>query len=77
MTESGTLESGANAVYANNDPQDKVVRVMRNILTVLANEYPEAYTEDGLTPQGIQILGILQQLLGAPVIPPGMGGQVH
>tara|TARA_R110000765_G_scaffold331021_1_gene421806 strand:- start:96 stop:269 length:174 start_codon:yes stop_codon:yes gene_type:complete len=45
---------------------EQLVMVMKDILKVLAKEYPEKFTEDGMTPMGIQVMGIMQQLLGGP-----------
>lgn len=45
---------------------EQLVTVMKDILKVLAKEYPEKFTEDGMTPMGIQVMGIMQQLLGGP-----------
>jgi len=44
---------------------------MKDVLKVLNKAYPERFTEDGMTPMGIQLMGILQQLLGQPLVPPG------
>ena len=50
---------------------EQLVQVIKDVLKVLTEAYPDRFAEDGLTPMGIQVLGILQQLLGAPLIPPG------
>jgi len=50
---------------------EQLVQVMKDVLKVLNKAYPDRFTEDGMTPMGIQLMGILQQLLGQPLVPPG------
>lgn len=54
------------------EDKDKTVIAIKEVLAVLAKHYPEQFREDGISMPSIQVMGMLQQLLNPPQMPPGM-----
>ena len=51
---------------------EKMVECIQEVLSVLAKHYPQHFREDGITIPSVQVMGMLQQLLNPPQMPPGM-----
>ena len=43
------------------------VKAIKEVLEVLNKHYPDKFREDGLTLQGVQLMGFLLQLLNTPI----------
>ena len=43
------------------------VKAIKEVLEVLSKHYPERFRDDGLTLQGVQMMGFLLQLLNTPI----------
>mgnify|MGYP004455905217 CR=1 FL=1 len=46
--------------------ENQDVKAIKEVLEVLNKHYPEKFREDGLTLQGVQLMGFLLQLLNTP-----------
>ena len=44
------------------EENEKMISVVKQVLELLAKEYPEEFRADGFTPKSTQVMGIMQQL---------------
>ena len=54
---------------------EQLVQVIKDVMKVLSEAYPDRFTEDGICPMGLQVMGILQQMLGPNPFPQGQQQQ--
>ena len=43
------------------------VKAIKEVLEIMNKHYPDRFREDGLTLQGVQLMGFLLQLLNTPI----------
>jgi hypothetical protein len=48
---------------------EEMVKCIKEVMAVLANHYPDEFQDDGMTMKGVQVVGMLMQLLSQPVMP--------
>jgi hypothetical protein len=54
---------------------EEMVVCIKEVMAVLSNHYPDEFQDDGITMKGIQVMGMLYQLLGQPMPMPQTMGQ--
>ena len=54
---------------------EEMVVCIKEVMGVLSNHYPDEFQDDGMTMKGIQVVGMLMQLLGNPMPMPQQVGQ--
>jgi|TARA_R110000787_G_scaffold268797_1_gene375378 hypothetical protein len=53
---------------------EEMVVCIKEVIGILSNHYPDDFQDDGMTMKGIQVVGMLMQLLAPPQgMPPQMG----
>jgi|TARA_R100000458_G_scaffold886_1_gene771 hypothetical protein len=48
---------------------EEMVVCIKEVMAVLANHYPDEFQDDGMSMKGVQVIGMLMQLLGSPPMP--------
>jgi hypothetical protein len=54
---------------------EEMVVCIKEVMGILSNHYPDEFQDDGMTMKGIQVVGMLMQLLGTPQMPQHQVGQ--
>jgi len=54
---------------------EEMVVCIKEVMGILSNHYPDEFQDDGMTMKGIQVVGMLMQLLGNPMPMPQQVGQ--
>ena len=54
---------------------EEMVVCIKEVMGILSNHYPDEFQDDGITMKGIQVMGMLYQLLGQPLPKPQTMGQ--
>ena len=54
---------------------EEMVICIKEVMGILSNHYPDEFQDDGITMKGIQVMGMLYQLLGQPLPMPQTMGQ--
>ena len=54
---------------------EEMVVCIKEVMGVLSIHYPDEFQDDGMTMKGIQVVGMLMQLLGNPMPMPQQVGQ--
>jgi|6_EtaG_2_1085325.scaffolds.fasta_scaffold17159_5 hypothetical protein len=53
---------------------EEMVVCIKEVMGILSNHYPDEFQDDGFTMKGIQVIGMLMQLLAPQQgMPPNMG----
>tara|TARA_R110000824_G_C15153928_1_gene671314 strand:+ start:1271 stop:1444 length:174 start_codon:yes stop_codon:yes gene_type:complete len=54
---------------------EEMVVCIKEVMGILSNHYPDEFQDDGFTMKGIQVVGMLMQLLAPPQGMPQQMGQ--